>query len=139
MMNTVHGLWSRSVAVGCSCTGLRRLPETLLVNTCISLLVLLCHPSPATTEALSRIGELYAIEADIRGRPAEERRQARETRSRPILIGLERWIREKLTTLSRQADTAKNYLMNHWPARYYYAGDGWAEIGNNIAENALRG
>ncbi|MFT4464143.1 MAG: IS66 family transposase, partial [Sodalis sp. (in: enterobacteria)] len=98
------------------------------------------HPSPTTTEALRRIGELYAIEADIRGRPAEERQQVREARSRPILVGLESWVREKLTTLSRQADTAKafNYLMNHWRALCYYAGDGWAEIDNNIAENALR-
>ncbi len=39
-------------------------------------------PSPTTAEALQRIGELYAIEADIRGRGAEERRQVRETRSR---------------------------------------------------------
>ncbi|WP_413739406.1 IS66 family transposase [Sodalis sp. RH14] len=44
------------------------------------------------------------------------------------------------TTLSRQADTAKasNYLMNHWQVLCYYAGDGWAEIDNNIAANALR-
>ena len=50
------------------------------------------------------------------------------------------WVREKLTTLSRQADTAKafNYLMNHWRALCYYSTDGWAEIDNNIAENALR-
>ncbi|NDL65352.1 transposase [Enterobacteriales bacterium SAP-6] len=55
-------------------------------------------------------------------------------------MGLESWIREKLITLSRQADTAKafNYLMNHWQALCYYASDGWAEIDNNIAENALR-
>ncbi|NDL62016.1 transposase [Enterobacteriales bacterium SAP-6] len=46
------------------------------------------HPSPATTEALHRIGGLYAIEADTRGRPAKERRQAREARSRSILISL---------------------------------------------------
>ena len=98
------------------------------------------HPSPTTTEALHRIGELYAIEADIRGRPAGERKQAREARSRPLLIGLESWVWEKLTTLSRQTDTAKafNYLMNHWQALCYYSTDGWAEIDNSIAENALR-
>ncbi len=98
------------------------------------------HPSPTTTEALNRIGELYAIEAEIRGRPADERREVREARSRPLLMGLESWIREKLTTLSRQADTAKafHYLMNHWRALCYYSTDGWAEIDNNIAENALR-
>jgi len=98
------------------------------------------HPSPTTTEALHRIGELYAIEADIRGRPAEEREQVRKARSRPLLMSLESWIREKLATLSRQADTAKafNYLMNHRQALCYYASDGWVEIDNNIAENALR-
>ncbi len=31
------------------------------------------HPTTATTEALSRIGALYAIESEIRGSPAEER------------------------------------------------------------------
>ncbi|MDE9558247.1 transposase, partial [Xenorhabdus bovienii] len=30
-------------------------------------------PTAITTEALKRIGELYAIEAEIRGSPAEER------------------------------------------------------------------
>ena len=36
-------------------------------------------------------------------------------------------IRKKLTTLSRQADTAKafNYLMDHWQALCYYASNGW--------------
>jgi hypothetical protein len=32
-------------------------------------------------EALRRIGELYRIEAEIRGRPAEERRAVRQARS----------------------------------------------------------
>ncbi|NDL61626.1 transposase [Enterobacteriales bacterium SAP-6] len=63
----------------------------------------------------------------------------REARSRPLPIGLEGWAREKLTTFSRQADTAKafNYLMNHWRALCYYSIGGWAEVDNNIAENAL--
>src|SRR3954454_6634575 len=34
--------------------------------------------SPLAEEALRRIGELYAIEAEIRGRPAEERRAVRQ-------------------------------------------------------------
>ncbi len=98
------------------------------------------HPSPVAAEALARIGELYAIEAAIRGRPAKERQQMREARSRPLLVNLESWIREQLTRLPRQADTAKmfSYLINRWPALSRYAGDGWAEIDNTIAENALR-
>src|SRR5687767_2286646 len=41
--------------------------------------------SPLAEEALRRIGELYRIEAEIRGRPAEERRAARQERSKPIV------------------------------------------------------
>lgn len=40
-------------------------------------------PAPIASEALLRITELYRIEGDIRGRCAEERRDARQARSRP--------------------------------------------------------
>lgn len=38
-------------------------------------------------------------------------------------------------------DTAKafSYLLKQWDALNLYCGNGWAEIDNNIAENALRG
>src|SRR3712207_4529328 len=41
--------------------------------------------SPSAEEALRRIGELYAIEAEVRGRPAEERRTVRQERSKPLV------------------------------------------------------
>lgn len=34
-------------------------------------------PSPIATQALTRIAALYRIEAEIRGRPAEDRQAAR--------------------------------------------------------------
>ena len=37
-------------------------------------------PAPIATQALVRIAALYAIEADIRGLSADERRQARQRR-----------------------------------------------------------
>jgi transposase len=37
-----------------------------------------------TTEALRRIAELYAIEADIRGKRPDERLLARRERARPL-------------------------------------------------------
>jgi Transposase IS66 family len=46
------------------------------------------HKSPVAEEALRRIGELYAIEADLRGRKPAERRQIRSVRSRPLLESL---------------------------------------------------
>ena len=41
--------------------------------------------SPLAAEVLARIRELYAIEAEIRGHPAEHRRRVRDERSRPIV------------------------------------------------------
>ena len=97
--------------------------------------------TPTATEILRRIGELYAIESQIRGRPADERKRIRQLQARPLLDELEIWLRNRLLTLSTQSDTTKviNYMLNQWQALIYYCGDGVAEIDNNIAENALRG
>lgn len=97
--------------------------------------------TPTTTEALRRIGELYAIEAQIRGQPPDLRQRIRQAQSRPLLDSFEGWLRQRLLTLSTQSDTTKaiNYLLNQWQALIYYCDDGVAEIDNNIAENALRG
>lgn len=96
--------------------------------------------TPITTEALRRIGELYAIEAKIRGQSPEQRKRVRQEQARPLLDNLEQWLRDWFSTLSSQVATAKaiNYALNHWPALVYYCDDGSAEIDNNIAENALR-
>ena len=102
------------------------------------------HVSKATittTEALRRIGQLYAIEEQIRGKPPAWRKRIRQEQSRPLLDDFELWLRTRLLTLSTQSDTTKaiNYLLNQWQALIYYCEDGAVEIDNNIAENALRG
>src|SRR5207344_2297929 len=56
--------------------------------------------SPLAEEALRRIGELYAIEAEIRGRPAEERRVIRQERSRPLVDALPAWLTAQLGRVS---------------------------------------
>jgi transposase len=98
------------------------------------------HPSPTTQEALHRIAELYAIEAEIRGKPPDERRQVRQARAGPLLGSFETWLREKLPTLSRKSDTAGaiQYALNQWQALAHYADDGMVEIDNNAAERSLR-
>ncbi|MDB5794352.1 MAG: tnpC [Noviherbaspirillum sp.] len=94
-----------------------------------------------TSEALRRIGELYAIEAQIRGHLPDRRHEVRQQQARQLLDSLHAWLQERLLTLSRHSDTAKaiNYMLNHWQALAYYCEDGRVEIDNNIAENALRG
>jgi transposase len=98
------------------------------------------HASPITTEALERIGSLYAIESDIRGRSPDERRRDRQSRSRPLLMSLQSWLKESLTRLSRKSETAVaiNYALGRWPALMRYCDDGSLEIDNNAAERALR-
>ena len=98
------------------------------------------HKSPVAQEALRRIGELYAIEEDIRGRFPEERRAVRNERSRPLLDALKRWLEETLVKLSRKADTAQavRYALGRWEALLRYVDDGRLEIDNNAAERALR-
>ncbi len=98
-------------------------------------------PTDITTEALKRIGELYAIEAEIRGSPADDRLAIRKEKTIPLMQLLYDWIQAHMKVLSRHSDTAKafSYLFKQWDALNLYCGNGWAEIDNNIAENALRG
>jgi hypothetical protein len=98
------------------------------------------RPSAVTTEALRRIGELYAIEDGIRGKPPDERRAVRRQHALPLLADLERWLRGTLATLSRKSDTAGaiQYSLKLWPALTRYADDGRIEIDNSAAERALR-
>lgn len=101
----------------------------------------MARPSPLTTEALRRIGELYAIEEAIRGKPPDVRLAERRSRARPLLDDLERWLQATLATLSRKSDTAAAilYALKLWPALTRYADDGRVKIDNSAAERALRG
>ena len=98
------------------------------------------HASPLAGEALERIAALYAIEAEIRGRPPEERRQVRQTRARPLLQSLHDWFETSLTKLSRKSDStaAIRYALTLWSALTRYCDDGRLEIDNNAAERSLR-
>ncbi|HVI80879.1 MAG TPA: IS66 family transposase [Candidatus Acidoferrum sp.] len=98
------------------------------------------HASPVTTEVLERIGSLYGIESEIRGRSPDERQRERQTRSRPLLTSLKDWFKESLTKLSQKSETAVaiRYALGRWPALMRYCDDGSLEIDNNSAERALR-
>jgi transposase len=99
------------------------------------------RPSAVTKEALDRIGELYKIEADIRGKPPNERRAIRQAKSVPLIDDFEKWLRAVLLKLSIKSDTtaAIMYSLNLWPALKLYCDDGRIEIDNSAAERALRG
>jgi len=98
------------------------------------------HASPTTTEALARIGALYGIEEQIRGKPAELRCSARQDRARPLLDELRQWMDKTLRSLSTKSETAGaiRYALSHWRALTRYVDDGLLEIDNSAAERALR-
>jgi len=98
------------------------------------------HKSPVAAEAMERIGALYAIEKEIRGRSPEERREIRNQLTRPLLESLKQWLEATLGKLSRKSDTALavRYALGRWEALLRYVDDGRIEIDNNAAERALR-
>jgi transposase len=98
------------------------------------------HRSPTTTEALSRIGALYAIEEQVRGKPPDLRCSVRQTQAKPILDDLRLWMEKMLRSLSAKSDTAGaiRYSLSHWRALTRYVDNGLLEIDNSSAERALR-
>src|SRR4051794_17881899 len=82
--------------------------------------------SPLAEEALRRIGELYRIEAEVRGRPAEERRAAREERSKPIVDALHGWLTVQLGRVSGKSGLAEaiRYALRHWTGLVLFLEDG---------------
>ncbi len=89
---------------------------------------------------MARIGALYAIEEEIRGKPADLRLAIRQTRARPLLDELRKWMKKSLRSLSPKSETtgAIRYALSRWRALTCYADDGRLEIDNSAAERALR-
>jgi len=64
--------------------------------------VALC--SPIALEALERIGRLYKVEEEIRGRQPHERHTVRQARAGPELKSLHGWLHKTATTLSKKSE-----------------------------------
>jgi transposase len=96
--------------------------------------------APIATEALERIKGLYAVEADIRGRPADERRAERQERSKPIVQALEPWLRAKLEIISQKSKLAEaiRYALARWDGLTRFLDDGRIEIDSNVVERSIR-
>jgi transposase len=99
------------------------------------------HKSPVAAEMIARVGALYGIEEEIRGRRPDERRAVRQERSRPLLDAMKPWMEQTLATLSQKSATAKaiRYVLSRWVSLTRFCDDGRIEIDNNAAERALRG
>lgn len=96
--------------------------------------------SPLALEVLTRVRTLYAIEAEIRGQSAEHRKQARQTRSRPIVEALFTWLQDHVGRVSKVSDLsdAIRYAIRHWPGLVVFLDDGRVEMDTNVVERAIR-
>jgi hypothetical protein len=96
--------------------------------------------SPIASEALTRIGELYGIESEVRGQSPEIRQQIRGARASPKLAELYQWLIATAKKISKKSDLAGaiHYALARWKALTRYRDDGRVEIDNNAAERSLR-
>ena len=96
--------------------------------------------SPLAAEVLARVAALYAIEAEIRGHPAEHRHRVRQERSRPIVEALHEWLQAHLGRVSGTSDLAKamRYAIRHWPGLTAFLDDGRIEMDTNTVERSIR-
>ena len=96
--------------------------------------------SPLAAEVLMRVRELYAIEGEIRGHPAEYRWIMRQARSRPIVEALHEWLEDMVNRVSGSSDLARamRYAVRHWPGLVVFLDDSRVEMDTNVVERAIR-
>jgi hypothetical protein len=67
--------------------------------------------SPLAAEVLARIGKLYEVEAEIRGKPPDVRQAVRQGRSRPLVEELHQWLQDHLLRVPGWSDLAKAHAL----------------------------
>ena len=100
----------------------------------------LADTSPVAAEALTRIAALYAIDAEVRGRSPEQRRAARQEKSRPVVDELRRFLDAKLAQVSRKSNLAEaiRYALTRWEGLTRFLDDGRIELDSNTVERTIR-
>jgi len=96
--------------------------------------------APIASEALAQIARLYAVETEIRGRSAEERRAARLEKSKPMVEALFEFLTKKLERLSHGSDLAKaiRYGVKRRDGLTRFLEDGRIEMDSNPVERLIR-
>ena len=91
-------------------------------------------------QALEMIARLFAIEADIEGRPPAERLAARRAKSTPILSELRGFLDATMEKVSGKSSLASAFATprSAGQALTRYVDDGGLEMSNNVAERAMR-
>ena len=96
--------------------------------------------APIATEALRRIAELYAIEAEVRGQSPQHRLAARHNRSKPIVEAMRLWFEAQLPLVPGRSTLADaiRYALSRWEGLTRFLHDGRVELDTNPVESAIR-
>lgn len=89
---------------------------------------------------LESIGEIYRIEAEIRGLEADKRLEQRQKKSKILVEKLFAAFKKVYDQLPKKSSTAKaiSYALNNQKALMKFLDNGKIEIDNNAAERAMR-
>ncbi len=81
-----------------------------------------------------------SIVVSIRGANHEERRIARQSKSRPIADSLAPWLTEQLALISQKTKLAEaiRYTLSRWDGLTSFIDDGRIEIDSNTVERSIR-
>jgi transposase len=98
------------------------------------------NKAPIAVEAVDRIDALFAVEREINGMTPQQRVCVRNERSRPLVIELETWLRQRRAKLSGKSETAKaiDYSLKRWAVFTRFLDNGRLCMSNNAAERELR-
>jgi hypothetical protein len=96
--------------------------------------------APIAEDGVKWIGELYRIEANLRGLDADTRLAARQERSKPLIAGMETWLTHHRARVANKSPLgeALNYIAKYWDGLRLFLTDGRIEIDNNSVERTIR-
>jgi transposase len=120
---------------GCWAHFRRKADETLK-----GLPVKLRRSGSKAQELLDRINRLFAIERELKQSTPEERLNARNIKSRPVVEELRKWLDDIAPEVLPKSlfGTAVHYGRQQWPKLVRFLEDGRIEIDNNRAERSIK-
>jgi hypothetical protein len=97
-------------------------------------------PSALGRDIIERFAEIYAVEAEIRGASAAERRTVRQARTAPMMSALKIVLENALKPISAKSAMAGaiRYSLTHWAGLTAFLEDGRIEIDSNTVERTMR-
>jgi len=98
------------------------------------------HGSAVGEQALKFFIQLYDIEREVAALDAQQRREIRRQRSRPVADALQQWLVQQRQKVPDGSATARaiDYSLKRWSALTRFIDDGTLPIDNNWVENQIR-